>query len=82
MVNQLVEKKDMVIYKSKVSAQDKLALKFVTPLDKQNRLFSGKLNDFWKSSKETGNSRVSEELISFLKRQGRGKKANSPKPVS
>ena len=71
MVNLLLEKREATVQNSKMPDQDKPALKFVTPLDKQHRLFSGKINEYWKAKKEIGSSRVSEEMISFLKRQGR-----------
>ena len=75
MVNLLLEKRESTMVKSKLSEQDKRAFKFFTPIDRHQRLFAGKINTFWKEKKDIGSSRVSEEMISYLKRQ---KRRNSP----
>jgi hypothetical protein len=51
MLNLLVERRDQVVAKTNLSNQLKMALKFLSPLDKGGRLFSGKHDYFF--AKET-----------------------------
>ena len=82
MINMLLEKRDMVLGKSKLSSEEKEAFRFISPFDDRKRLFSGKVNDFWKSKKDINSTRVSEEMISFLKKQKGGSFGSASKAKS
>lgn len=66
MVTMLLEKRFLGLNKANLSQQEKRALKFVSPIDKANRLYSGRLGKFWKERERVRASKRTEQMISIL----------------
>lgn len=69
MITMLLEKRNLVLSKASMSNQDREALKFVTPLSRENTLFSGKVEEFYKAKKEVSSTKMNDAVTSYLKKR-------------